>query len=141
MQIVIEKYHVALEKFNFERISFMLIGWLSPDGEFFPCDSFSHSYMAQDIVEEKYPGQLLKSGCSFSDDFLFLNKWASLSYDYFFFFTFPNNNMKDKPRKITDQQIKFIGENTDQFTDKQKKDISDIFRLQDHINKRGGFDE
>lgn len=119
----------------------MLIGWLSPDGEFFPCDSFSHGSKSREIVEEKYFGQLLSSVCCFEDDFLYFKGWASMSYDYFFFFTFPGSNRENKPIKFTDAQIKFVGENSDQLTDKQKEDISDLFRLQDLIYKRRGFNE
>jgi hypothetical protein len=118
----------------------MLIGWLSPEGEFFPCDSFSHSSKAEEIVEQKYCGQLSVYSY-YHDDFLFSKGWASLSYDYFFFFTFHSRNTKNKPTKFTDAQVKFVGRNAAQFTNKQRKDISDLFELQSLINKRGGFHE
>ena len=60
----------------------MLCGWLSPNGEFYPCSSYGHVSLAEKLVEERYKAQKMEDQLRIpKDDLLLSDKWIKLFQD------------------------------------------------------------
>lgn len=57
----------------------MELGWLSPSGDFFPCEMYDHIHVADKIVRQ-YGYQALTSS---NDDILMKNGWVHITRSMF----------------------------------------------------------
>ena len=55
-------------------------GWLSPDGEFIPCESFAHTATAERIATQL---KLNSTGGRICDDILKKNRWIKIVFTRF----------------------------------------------------------
>ena len=54
------------------------VGWLSPNGEHFPCESYGHDELTRRIIKEYYKSNKYMSPFE-SDDYLFDRGWCRIS--------------------------------------------------------------
>lgn len=59
----------------------MLCGWLSPDGDFYPCGPYEHIHLAEKLTEVHYPEVRAEQGQGIRDDYLLEEKWIKLFCD------------------------------------------------------------
>lgn len=79
----------------------MQTGWLDPAGRFYPCETFEHVAVAQDIVHEsEIPNRFLSA----PDDVLMYTGWVKITRSLL--------GTKTQEifweRRLTDSQIKFL---------------------------------
>ena len=91
----------------------MLCGWLSPDGEFYPCGPYEHIHLAEELADAYYPNIRKNETTLIIDDYLLDEKWFKLFSDgltvgNFMFFKERCHTHPDK--LITTQQVQWIVE-------------------------------
>lgn len=50
-----------------------MIGYLSPSGEFYKCESYEHMYYSEQLCEEIYPYEVARD--IFAEDYLLSKGW------------------------------------------------------------------
>lgn len=105
-----------------------MIGFLSPEGELIPCESWEHTSKATEICVNKFRVEL--SGIS-AEDYILEKGYAAIrARDAYM------NYYEDKKfRPLSFAQIKWLSENTDNFNEMQKKDIIEILEDMEARNR------
>lgn len=86
----------------------MLCGWLSPNGEFYPCSSYGHVSLAEKLVEERYKAQKMEDQLQIpKDDLLLSDKWIKLFQDGLVAGNFSSCPFHGQ-QWITDEQVMWI---------------------------------
>jgi len=106
-----------------------LIGFLSPKGEFIECASWEHTCKASEICEKVFNIDL--SGIIAEDYILEKGYVAIRARDAYMNYYTDNGDF----RPISEEQIKWLNDNSDSLNDMQKKDIAEILEDMDARNR------
>lgn len=109
----------------------MLIGFLSPEGNFYECSSWEHTSKAAELCEELY-SKTFHIGQIAEDYLLSLGYMVLRVRDAYMAYL-------DKDKKwivLSGKQIEWLTTNADSFNEGQKKDINEILFDQERIRKR-----
>lgn len=107
-----------------------MIGFLSPEGEFFECVSWGHTSKATELCEKLY-NKIFHIGIDAEDYLLSLGYLVLRIKDAYM--SYING---DKWIVLSDKQIAWLTDNADCFNDGQKKDLNEILNDQEGIRKR-----
>ncbi|MDO5573199.1 MAG: hypothetical protein Q4G60_04375 [bacterium] len=110
----------------------MLCGWLSPDGDFYPCGPYEHIHLAGELTNAHYPDTGHVSDF-ISDDYLLDEKWIKLFCDGLAIGNFLK--LKERYRThstglITKKQINWILERQHLLSSKQERCLSMYLELE-----------
>lgn len=108
----------------------MLIGFISPEGDFYECASWEHTSKATTLCEKLYNKEFYIRQDA-EDYLLSLGYLVLRARDAYM--SYLNG---DKWIVLSDKQIAWLTDKADNFNDGQKKDLNDILHDQEDIRKR-----
>lgn len=111
---------------------FILIGFLSPEGDFMECSSWEHRDKAIEICRDKYHKEYFV-GQDAEDYLLSLGYLVLRAKDAYMSYL---NEENGKWIILTDKQISWAIEHANLFNEGQKKDMNEILFDQEDIRKR-----
>lgn len=97
-----------------------MIGFLAPNGEFIRCNQWEHTSKASEICKSQYDMDL---GGITAEDYI-LEKGYLVIRARDAYMSFWNSNKEFI--SLSAQQLKWLADNANEFTDMQKQDINEI---------------
>lgn len=108
----------------------MLCGWLSPNGDFYPCGPYEHVHLADKLTSSHYPNteDTVNAAC---DDFLLAEKWIKLFCDGLVVGNILHPALFQKnSRFITEQQMNWIITQQHELSTKQERCLGMYLELE-----------
>lgn len=103
-----------------------MIGYLSPEAKFYPCESYEHTSYAEELCESIYLKEVSRG--LLAEDYLLEKGWI----------VFRARDVYNKPNgSITKEQLEFINDNMDQIVvnDDIKETLSDMLLMDDSLKR------
>jgi hypothetical protein len=98
-----------------------MIGFLTQEGKFIKCESWEHLDKAQEICENRY-NKVILNRQEAEDYLLSLGYMVFRARDVYMSYWDSEKNF----RHLSEQQLKWLTDNNDEFNDMQKEDLNDI---------------
>ena len=74
-----------------EEFKTLKVGWMAPNGDFYPCSMWDHMETAIDLYESNY-GYKFERDCAYADDLLKTKGWIGIHFlicvDHGYLFSF-----------------------------------------------------
>ncbi len=110
----------------------MLCGWLSPNGDFYPCGPYEHIHLAGRLTDTHYPYTHDKV-IHTSDDFLLDERWMKLFCDGLAVGNILNTAMFQRgTRLISEPQMNWIMQQQNRLSAKQERCLGMYLELEGH---------
>ena len=108
----------------------MLCGWLSPDGNFYPCGPYEHVDLACQLTDQLYEHVEQVTDMTTNDDFLLKEQWIKLFCDGLIVGD-TIHHLNYRKKWITNAQIGWIAGQQHKLSPKQERCLSMYLEFED----------